>query len=198
MTLEIYEDARDYSPLYTYELDNQKNKTGDTWHIYIEGLTEGFYYGWRASGPFDLDTGHRFDNRRLLLDPYAKSITPREDCLGACRKGLIIDSRQFHWDGVLRPRRGFKDTIIYEMHVKLFTMNPNSNVKERGTYRGLMEKIDYLKDLGITAVELLPIFEFDENDVVGINPITGEKLKNVLNNVFFSKSAFPLGVLRKS
>jgi len=179
MTLEIFEDARDCNPLYTYELDDQRNKTGDTWHIYIEGLTEGYYYGWRASGEFNLDKGFRFDDRRLLIDPYAKSITPKEDCLGSPRKGLIIDSRQFHWDGVLRPKREFKDTIIYEMHVRLFTMNQNSNVNDKGTYKGIIEKIDYLKDLGVTAVELLPIFEFDENDVAGMNPITGEKLKNV-------------------
>lgn len=179
MTLEIYEKATDCKPLYIYELDDQKNKTGDTWHIYIEGLKSGYYYGWRASGDYNLEKGHRFDNRRLLLDPYAKSITPKEDCLGAPRKGLIIDSGDFHWDGVLRPKREFKDTIIYEMHVRLFTMNKNSGVVERGTYRGVKEKIDYLKDLGITAVELLPIFEYDENDIVGMNPLTGEKLKNV-------------------
>jgi glycogen operon protein len=90
-----------------------------------------------------------------------------------------VDSSHFHWDGVLRPRREFKDTIIYEMHVRLFTMNPNSGVENKGTYRGVIEKIDYLKDLGVTAVELLPVFEFDENDIVGMNPFTGEKLKNV-------------------
>ncbi len=179
MTLEIYKEANDCKPLYIYELDDKKNKTGDTWHIYIEGLTAGYYYGWRASGPFDLELGHRFDNRRLLLDPYAKSITPKEDCHGSARKGLIVDSSHFHWDGVLRPRREFKDTIIYEMHVRLFTMNPNSGVENKGTYRGVIEKIDYLKDLGVTAVELLPVFEFDENDIVGMNPFTGEKLKNV-------------------
>jgi len=179
MTLEIYREATDCTPLYTYDLDDQRNKTGDTWHIYIEGLTAGYYYGWRAGGPFDLEMGHRFDNRRLLLDPYAKSITPKEDCLGVPRKGLIVDSSQFHWDGVLRPKREFKDTIIYEMHVRLFTMNKNSGVENRGSYKGVIEKIGYLKDLGVTAVELLPVFEFDENDVVGINPITGETLKNV-------------------
>ncbi len=179
MTLEIYKEANDCKPLYRYELDDKKNKTGDTWHIYIEGLTAGYYYGWRASGPFDLELGHRFDNRRLLIDPYAKSITPKEDCLGSTRKGLIVDSSQFHWDGVLRPKREFKDTIIYEMHVRLFTMNKNSGVENKGTYRGVVEKIDYLKELGVTAVELLPVFEFDENDIVGMNPFTGEKLKNV-------------------
>ncbi len=179
MTLEIYKEATDCKPLYSYELDDQRNKTGDTWHIYIEGLTAGYYYGWRAGGPFDLELGHRFDNRRLLLDPYAKSITPREDCLGATRKGLIVDSSQFHWDGVLRPKREFKDTIIYEMHIRLFTMNKNSGVENNGTYRGVVEKIGYLKELGVTAVELLPIFEFDENDIIGVNPLTGEKLKNV-------------------
>lgn len=179
MTLEIYREATDCKPLYSYELDDQRNKTGDTWHIYIEGLTAGYYYGWRAGGPFDLELGHRFDNRRLLLDPYAKSITPREDCLGATRKGLIVDSSQFHWDGVLRPKGEFKDTIIYEMHIRLFTMNKNSGVENNGTYRGVVEKIEYLKELGVTAVELLPVFEFDENDIVGVNPLTGEKLKNV-------------------
>ena len=177
MTLEIYEKMNDMEPIYSYDLDRERNKTGDTWHVYIDGLIPGYYYGWRAHGPFDLDRGHRYNSEKLLLDPYAKSITPK---MGdeVPRKALIIDTINKH-KGEFKSKREFKDTIIYEMHVKLFTMNPNSHVVERGTYRGIIEKIDYLKDLGITAVELLPVFEFDEADIMGINPITGKKLKNV-------------------
>ena len=177
MTLEIYENADDSEPLYSYDLDKKSNKTGDTWHVYIDGLTSGYYYGWRAHGPYDLDEGHRYDSEKLLLDPYVKSITPKlgEDIP---RKGLIIDTLKSRGSKI-KPKTEFKDTIIYEMHIKLFTMNPNSHVVERGTYKGIIEKIDYLKDLGVTAVELLPIFEFDESDIIGRNPVTGKRLKNV-------------------
>lgn len=178
MSLEIYREASDETPMYTYDLDRSYNRTGDTWHIYIEGLKPGYYYGWRAHGPYDLREGHRYDRGKLLLDPYAMVITPKVS--GKIpRKGVILDTSNFHIGKEFRPERGFEDSVIYEMHVRLFTMNPNSQVEERGTYRGLMEKIDHLKDLGVTAVELLPVFEFDETDILGVNPLTGERLKNV-------------------
>lgn len=177
VTLEIYEDAMDREPHYSYELDPTINKTGDTWHVYIGGISEGYYYGWRVGGPFDLEKGHRYDYSKLLLDPYAKCITPKVD--GHERKGLIIDSRKLNFIKHKKPEIDYRDSIIYEMHIKLFTMNKNSGVSYPGSYIGVIEKINHLKELGITAVELLPVFEFDEDSILGTNPVTGEKLTNV-------------------
>ena len=128
-------------------------------------------------GPFDLERGHRYDYTKLLLDPYAKSITPKIH--GHERKGLIVDSRRFNFSKHSKPETDYRDSIIYEMHIKLFTMNKNSEVSYPGSYIGVIEKINHLKELGVTAVELLPVFEFDEDSILGTNPITGESLKNV-------------------
>lgn len=177
VTIEIYEAATDNTPIYTYELDPKINRTGDTWHVYIGGISEGYYYGWRVAGPFDPLKGHRFDESKLLLDPYAKSITPKIE--GTERKGLIVDSRKFNSSKHVKPDIDYRESIIYEMHIKLFTMNKNSEVHHPGSYIGAIEKINHLKELGVTAVEILPVFEFDEDSILGKNPITGEKLKNV-------------------
>jgi glycogen operon protein len=179
VTLVIYKHADDCDPIFTYNLDNLKNKTGDIWHVFLEGMTEGYYYGWKVDGPFDLKNGHRFNPSKILLDPYSKAITPKNGCINSPRKGMILDTNRYSWSDYPRPKNEFKDTIIYEMHIKLFTMNDNSKVNNPGTYKGVIEKIDYLKELGVTAVQLLPIFEFDEHDMATSNPITGESLKNV-------------------
>ncbi len=177
VTLEIYRDALDTEPHFSYKLDPTLNKTGDTWHVYVGGISEGYYYGWRVGGPFDLEKGHRYDYTKLLLDPYAKSVTPKIH--GHERKALIVDSRKFNFSKHRKPETDYRDSIIYEMHIKLFTMNKNSGVSYPGSYIGVIEKINHLKELGVTAVELLPVFEFDEDSILGINPLTGEKLKNV-------------------
>ena len=177
VTLEIYEKATDTTPLYTYELNPKINKTGSTWHVYLGGVTQGQYYGWRVDGPFDPENGHRFNYSKLLLDPYAKSVTPAIP--GVERKSLIVDSRIFNSAKHEKPEIPYRDSIIYEMHIRLFTMNKNSGVAYPGGYVGIIEKINHLKELGVTAIELLPIFEFDEEDIMGSNPITGEPLKNV-------------------
>lgn len=177
VTLEIFEKATDEEPSFSYDLDPLLNRTGDTWHVYLGGVGENLYYGWRVDGPFDLKKGHRFDYSKLLLDPYAKGITP--DIPGHTRKGIIIDTRKLNFAKHVKPRIDYNESIIYEMHIKLFTMNKNSQVQYPGSYIGVMEKIAHLKELGVTAVELLPVFEFDENSIMGVNPVTGESLKNV-------------------
>ncbi len=177
VTLEIYKEALETEPHFSYELDPVLNRTGDTWHVYVGGIPEGYYYGWRVGGPFDLKRGHRYDYSKLLLDPYAKAITPKLQ--GHERKGIVIDSRKFNFSKHRKPETHYRDSIIYEMHIKLFTMNKNSGVSYPGSYIGVIEKINHLKDLGVTAVELLPVFEFDEDSILGSNPVTGEKLKNV-------------------
>jgi glycogen operon protein len=128
-------------------------------------------------GPFDPANGLRFDSDKVLLDPYSKSITVpraysrnaaarRGDNAATAMKSLVIDPGAYDWEGDLLPRRPSSRTIVYEMHVRGFTRHPNSGVSEekRGTYAGLIEKIPYLEKLGITAVELLPVFQFDAQD----------------------------------
>jgi len=190
VTLIIFED--DIS--YEVPLDPVYNKTGDIWHIWVEGLEEGTCYGYRMDGPFDPRKGHRFNKNKLLLDPYARAITSEKWDLSAARPLLsnafdfseidsaphvpksIVMNRIKHVNKTLNhpPER----SVIYELHVKGFTFHESSGVRHPGTYRGLIEKIPYLKELGITAVELLPIQEFDEFDNVNKNPETGESLKN--------------------
>ncbi|MDX8337440.1 MULTISPECIES: glycogen debranching protein GlgX [Cetobacterium] len=183
VTLEIFENVEDTNPIFSYDLHPVKNRTGDTWHVFVHGAEAGHYYGWRMDGPYNPSKGHRFDYNKLLLDPYAKCITPKYLSPEIERKSVIINPLNLmHLGGAeedLKPKKPFKDTIIYEMHIKLFTMNENSGVKHRGKYSGLIEKLDHLKELGITAIELLPIFAFDADDVDGVDPYTGKSLTNV-------------------
>ncbi|MEG0584224.1 MAG: isoamylase [Cetobacterium sp.] len=180
MTLEIFENLSDNEPIFSYDLDPKRNRTGDTWHVYILGINENYSYSWRADGPFVPRLGHRFDYNKRLIDPYAKAITPKYLCENTFMKNLIVNERKLlELEREEVPGTEFKETVIYEMHIRLFTMNKNSNVENPGTYKGVVEKINYLKELGVTAIELLPIFAFDSEDTFTINPFTGEKLKNI-------------------
>jgi isoamylase len=155
------------------------------WHVYLPGVGPGQRYGYRVHGPFAPHEGHRFNPAKLLIDPYAKAIdgvvdygseanvlpyVPNgsedadlerddEDDADAVPKAVVIDEA-FAWDGDRHPRIPFHDTVIYETHVKGFTMRmPEVPAELRGTYAGLASEpaIAYLKDLGVTAVELLPV-----------------------------------------
>ncbi|MGC1720460.1 MAG: isoamylase [Isosphaeraceae bacterium] len=160
------------------QLDDLYNRTGDHWHVRVDGLPEEFCYGYRVDGP--KDNGHRFDARNILLDPYSRAIScgrPWGTGGNPPRRSLMNESMTERI-GVISPRIPLEDTIIYELHVRGYTIDPSSEVRHPGTFAGLSEKIDYLKWLGITAVELLPVDEFDENDCPFVNPLTGERLKN--------------------
>lgn len=182
------------------ELDPALNKTGDIWHIWIAGIREKQLYGLKVDGPYEPAKGHRFNKHKLILDPYANAISGNHiwDFSKACGyikghpdrdlsfsteknykespKCLVVDT-QFDWFD--RPINiPMEDTIIYELHVKGFTWHSSSHVANPGTYKGLTQKIPHLKELGITAVELMPIQEFDEFENININPFTGERLKN--------------------
>ncbi|HET6539797.1 MAG TPA: glycogen debranching protein GlgX, partial [Chryseolinea sp.] len=153
------------------------NRTYHYWHVFVPSLKSGQLYGYRITGPNDPSRGHRFDPDKILLDPYAKAVViPRDFHRGSfCTKGklnvpslksVLCDLADYDWENDQRPCRAFAQTVIYEMHVGGFTKNPNSKVakKKRGTFCGLIDKIPYLVDLGITAVELLPVFQFDPQD----------------------------------
>jgi isoamylase len=164
-------------------LDPRKHRTGDHWHIQISGLPREFRYGWRVDGP--RGRGHRFDPSIVLLDPAATALSDGvvwgaevpPTGRGTHRRSLFV-RRPFDWQEDVPPLTPLEDSLIYELHVRGFTCHPSSGVAHPGTFLGLVEKIPYLKELGVTAVELLPIHEFDENDCPFTNPLTGEKLRN--------------------
>ncbi len=173
----LFDSVEAEEPSLIFVLDNKHNRTGFYWHIFVPGLKAGQIYGFRIHGPFKPEIGHRFDPEKLLLDPYSKSVVVPDNYdreaasspgsnLANAMKSVVVDTDTYDWEGDFHPRHPFSRTIIYELHVAGFTKHPNSGVSEnkRGTYAGLIEKIPYLKDLGITAVELLPVFQFDKQD----------------------------------
>jgi glycogen operon protein len=158
------------------------NRTDNVWHIYVNGVKAGQLYGYKANGEYNPGEGKRFNPYKLLIDPYAKAVS------GKCRnrdnlifaydmnaegKDLVMDQRDdalvvpksividdaFDWQGDRTPGLSMDQLIIYEVHVKGFTAHPSSGVSKPGTYLGFIEKIPYLKKLGINAVELMPVHE---------------------------------------
>ncbi len=178
-------------PVAEIPLQETSNRTGDIWHILLPDLDPDLRYGYRLGGPHDpKGEGHFFQEEKILIDPYAKALTGSSDwgklyCrTGLClpissfqRRGCIIDDN-FDWEGDRPLNIPLRETIIYELHVRGFTRHNTSGVAHPGTYQGLVEKIPYLKKLGVTAVELLPVTEFNELETINTNPLTGEKLKN--------------------
>ncbi len=173
----IFDREDDVRPSHVIRLDPSINRTYHYWHVLVPGLQVGQLYGYRVHGPFDLSKGLRFDPTKVLLDPYGRAVAvPRNYSRQAARqegdnaatamKSVVVDLSLYDWEGDTPLRRPSSQTIIYEMHVKGFTRHPNSGVPEatRGTFRGLIETIPYLRDLGISAVELLPVFQFDPQD----------------------------------
>lgn len=153
-------------------LDPQNNKTGDIWHVFVEGLPDsGVLYGYRIDGPRDWKQGHRFDCNIILLDPYAKLVDGRK-LFGDVRNKMLkflgtydFSSLPFDWGPNYKlPSIPETDLVIYEMNVRSFTADESSGLDSsiRGSYLGVISKIPYLLELGVNAVELLPVFEFDE------------------------------------
>jgi isoamylase len=166
-------------------LDPHKNRTGHHWHVRLEDLPDRFKYGWRVHGP---DRPRcRFNEDAILIDPAAIMISDAATWGAICepdlkttiRRGVYIRGPRYSWQEDFPPLVPWEDSIIYELHVRGFTCHPSSHVAHPGTFLGLVEKIPYLKSLGVTAVELLPIHEFDENDCPFTNPLSGEKLRNL-------------------
>ncbi|NLI90334.1 MAG: glycogen-debranching protein [Epulopiscium sp.] len=176
VTIEIYENSNDTKPIFNYQLNEMYNKTGDIWHVKIKGIGHGSIYGWKVDGPYDMEHGHRFDSNKLLLDPYGRSVVKVSK--DPIYKSVVVDD-QYDWEGVLRPKIPMKDTIIYEMHVRLFTKSDTSGVVFNGTLKGVLEKLDHLKKLGVTTLELLPVYDFNVDSNDNINPLTGERLYDV-------------------
>jgi len=179
----LFERADRLRPSVELKLDPALNRTGDIWHVEVEGLAAGQLYLWQVEGPHRPEEGHRFNPEKQLLDPYAKALTGNfswksgSPGIPSVPKCVVVDD-DFDWQGDRPPGIPLEDTVIYEAHVRGFTRHESSGVASPGTFAGLVEKIDYFKKLGITAVELLPVQEFNENELSRTNPATGELLKN--------------------
>ena len=186
VTLLIFNDPADPRPSHEIELDPVTHRSFHFWHIFIEGLKSGVGYAYRVDGPKDITDGHRFKPEKVVIDPYAKGITFKRwnrelacndaDNVESSLRGVIIDTSDYDWEGDEPIGKPMSESIIYEMHVGGFTSSPTSNVKHPGTFKGVIEKIPYLKSLGVTAVELLPVFDFD--DTAALREYKGNKLVN--------------------
>ena len=163
MRVLLYDRVNDTEPAEVIQLDPSRDRWGDIWSILVPGLAPGQLYHLQADGPFDPAHGQRFDGRARLIDPYARALagdflTDRDEVL-VPPKCVVIDDA-IDWQGDRHLRRALADTVIYELHVRGFTASPSSGVAHPGTYLGVIEKIPYLKSLGVTAVELMPVHEF--------------------------------------
>jgi glycogen operon protein len=199
--LELFDQPADATATRAIDLDPARNRTGDVWHVWIAGLRPGQLYGYRVDGPYAPKDGQRFNFNKLLLDPLATAISglppwafgfalgealPGPDGAEGCSAvddvatmpKCVVTQEDFDWRGDRSPRHPWSKTVIYETHVRGFTIHPSSRVAHPGTYRGLIEKIPYLKDLGVTAVELMPVQEFNEHQWTGREPQTGQPLGN--------------------
>lgn len=173
----LFDDVEDRRPVRVVRLDPATQRSYHYWHAFVPGVAAGQLYAWRVHGPYDPAAGMRFDPSKALLDPYAKGVAvPRGyDRAALCvfgensapaMKSVVANPGSYDWEDDTPPRHPSSRTVIYEMHVGGMTRHPSSGVAEsrRGTYAGLVEKIPYLKDLGVTAVEILPVFAYDAQD----------------------------------
>ena len=173
----LFDGVDDTKAASVVRLDPAANRTYYYWHVFVPNVRPGQLYGYRVEGPFDPSSGMRFDPAKVLLDPYgcgvmvpsaydrAAARRPGDNAATAL-KSVVVDVSAYDWEGDVPLQRPSSRTIVYEMHVRGFTRHPSSGLsdKTRGTFAGLIEKIPYLQRLGITAVELLPVFQFDSQD----------------------------------
>jgi len=172
----LYEQAQSTTPFQVIRLDPTLHRTFYCWHVYVDGLPAGVYYNWRFDGPNDTQqSGFRFDSQKALLDPWAQAIThdlwdrqrasqPGDNSECAMR-GVVLNDDNYDWEGDQPLNHPLEQSVIYELHVGGFTRHPSAQVAHPGTFSAVIEKIPYLKSLGITDVELLPVMAFDEQDV---------------------------------
>src|SRR5262249_12529432 len=173
----LFDREDDVRPARAIHLDPVANRTYHYWHVCVSGVQPGQIYGYRVAGPFDPANGMRFDPAKVLLDPYGRgAVVPKNYSRDAARqagdnaatamKSVVVDVHAYNWEGDAPLQRPSSRTIVYEMHVRGFTRHPSSGVPEQrcGTFAGIIDKIPYLQQLGITSVELMPVFQFDPQD----------------------------------
>ncbi len=173
MRVLLYKRVSDREPERIVEFNRDTDRWGDIWSIFVPGLKANQLYHFQADGPFDPSQGHRFNPQARLIDPYARALAgrflPATDGIVRPPKCVVIDDT-FDWQGDRHLRRPLSESIIYELHVRGFTKSPTSDVDDPGTYAGVVEKIPYLKSLGVTAVELMPVYEFPIEEADGSKP----------------------------
>ena len=173
----LFDRVDDARPARIIRLDGAADRTYHYWHVFVPQVKPGQIYGYRVEGPFDPSQGMRFDPAKVLLDPYGRAVAVPEkygreearrpgDNAATAMKSVVLDVSTYDWEGDAPLQRPSSQTIVYELHVRGFTRDQSSGVCEqrRGTFAGLIDKIPYLERLGITAVELLPVFQFDVQD----------------------------------
>ena len=168
----LFESADSTAPAHVIPLDPRTHRTYHYWHVFVPSLKPGQIYGYKAHGAFEPEQGLRFDGSKVLIDPYGyavavpKAYTRSGEPAAPAMKSIVADPEAYDWEGDQPLKRPFVETIVYEMHVRGFTKHPSSGIPsvKAGTYAGLIQKIPYLVDLGITAVELMPVFQFDATD----------------------------------
>ncbi|MDE3135056.1 MAG: glycogen debranching protein GlgX [Acidobacteriota bacterium] len=199
--LEFYDRAGDLEPSRAFDLDPVRHRTGDVWHVWVRGVKRGQLYAYRVEGPWAPAEGHRFNPRKLLLDPFATAIaatdhwdfgpargddssaTPADsapslkDDVGSMPR-CVYTHDHYDWGGDRPPRHAPSEMVIYETHVRGATIHSGSGAAHPGTYQGLVERIPYFRELRITTLELMPVQEFNENGLTRVNPQTGERLRN--------------------
>jgi len=192
LSLLLFDEPTDGAPSRTIQLDPVRHRTGDIWHVWIKGVGARAIYAWCADGDYQPEHGHRFNPHKVLLDPYARILVGTDcwdfSCL--CNRGsdavddspwkakALVSNDIFDWQGDQPLKLPWTDTVIYETHVRGLTMHPSSAVQHSGCFLGVVEKIPYFQSLGITALELMPVQEFHENELIRHNPVTGEPLRN--------------------
>jgi glycogen operon protein len=180
----IFDDHDCTEPTHVIALNSETNKTFHIWHALVRGIGHGAHYAYRVHGPND--PGHRFDGEKVLIDPYSrgnnKTLWKRGDACGpgsnvaTGMRSVVIDVANYDWEGDQPLNCPMSDLIIYETHVGGFTKSKTAKVKNPGTFQGIVEKIPYLRSLGVTAIELLPVFEFDDSEV--LRTVDGQALRN--------------------
>ena len=203
VTLCLFDKPRQSLPSARLTLDPGHNRTGDIWHVFVNGLGEGQLYLYQVDGPYKPERGHRYNPNLYLIDPYARALTggfewglgsqfgydpespegdlsrnERTDLTAAGIPKCVVVDNSFDWQGDRPLNFPLRKSVVYETHLRGMTIHPSSGVAHPGTYRGVIEMIPYLKRLGVTGLELLPVHEFDEYELTRTHPRTGERLRN--------------------
>ena len=194
VSLLLFNQPDDSKASQIIELNPQQNRTGDIWHIFLKGAGRGQTYAFQVDGPYAPEQGHLFCPHAILLDPYTSAITSPQpwnfihccvtqetpsihETAASIAKSLVIHNG-FAWGDDRRLKRHWPELVIYEAHVKGLSIHPSAGVASPGTFLGVIEKIPYLKELGVNAIELMPLQEFNPHEITALNPFTKERLVN--------------------
>ncbi len=172
----LFKTPDDVEPFQIIDLNQEDNSDFGFWHVFVKDLPIGTNYAYRVNGPIGESQGYRYNFNKVVLDPYAKGVTTNlwnrvdacntEDNLETSMRCSVIDVSDYDWEGIKdkKPQTPLSETVIYEMHAGGFTKSPTSDVEHKGTFLGIIDKIPYLKQLGVTAIEIMPVMQFDDKE----------------------------------